>query len=184
MLRLPGMPAAGKNMAAATGPIRRRRRLPTVRVDWLRPGEDAEPERLYSDHDNGIKRDASFRMGLSMSANRNEYRFEQVERAIANLGEDLRIEVQMRREEIAHEREMRQQLARDHYSLRDEFNEQHRILLTAQVIMAEEMKQSRKEMKQLRAHHKEVDEKFTILIQMMDNFIREKRNGGAGQEPQ
>jgi hypothetical protein len=68
-----------------------------------------------------------------MSDNGNDNRLDRIERAIENLSDDLRIEVQMRREEIAHERDMRQRLAQDHYSLHDDFKEQHRILMSAQV---------------------------------------------------
>jgi hypothetical protein len=49
--------------------------------------------------------------------------------------------------------------------------------------MAEEMREHRESMRELREIQKHNDEKLAIVLQMMDNFIREQKNGRAGQPP-
>jgi hypothetical protein len=118
-----------------------------------------------------------------MSDNENGNRIER-SAEVRNARQDLRIEMQMRREEMAHEREMHRRRAQKHYAFKDEVNEKVRLLLTAQVIMAKGMEQLRASLRELSESQKHTDERLGVLVQMMDSFIRERNRNGSGEQPQ
>ncbi|MGI8744496.1 MAG: hypothetical protein ACR2NN_18360 [Bryobacteraceae bacterium] len=109
----------------------------------------------------------------------NSDRLDRIERIVANLAEGHQIEVQMRHEEMANEREMRQSLAREHYQLSDDVKEQHRFLLRAQIMLTEEVRANTAGIKELKEGLIETGEHLNLLMQMMDNFIRENKKNGS-----
>ena len=68
-------------------------------------------------------------------------------------------------------------LVADHVTLKDEhaaFNEEHKKLLTAQVLLTDRMDKLTGTMQELAASQKATDGRMTILVGMMDTFVRER----------
>ena len=68
-------------------------------------------------------------------------------------------------------------LAADHVALKDDhaaFNEEHKKLLTAQILLTDRMDKLTGTMQELAESQKATDGRMTILIGMMDTFIRER----------